>query len=149
MPRSAARVVSAHHDAVDSLEAGATTRDTISASARSGRGGRPEQGGQPQLHGHRMHGRDVPVRQRRGDRHRLPGRDQRRAFQRRLDCVDRLVRQPGQARQGLMPHLAALPVGAPQVRRLIVVATVPACPCKLPRILATCIAHRAGPAMTR
>ena len=52
------------------------------------RAGRAEQGGQAQLGGHGVHGGDVAVRQRPGDRHRLAGRDQLLAFQPGVDQVD-------------------------------------------------------------
>jgi hypothetical protein len=69
-----------------------------------------------------VHRGDVPVRQRPGDRHRLPGRDQRRAFQRGLDQADGLLAQPGQVGQGLVPHRAAVAPGAAQVGRLVFAA---------------------------
>jgi len=84
--------------------------------------GRAEQRGQAQFHRHRVHRGDVPVRQRPGDRHRLPGRHERGALQRRLDRLDRPPREPGQVRQRLVPDRAAVAVGAPQVRRLVVAA---------------------------
>ena len=82
--------------------------------------GRAEQRGQPELDGHRVDGGDVPVRQRPQDRHRAGGGHQGGAFQRRLDRVDHGLWQPGQVRQRLVPHLAAVAVGAPQVPGLVV-----------------------------
>ena len=50
VPRSAARVVSAHQAKVDSLDAGATTREMIRASARSRSGpAGPSSAGRPSL----------------------------------------------------------------------------------------------------
>ena len=86
------------------------------------RPGRAEQGGQPQLGGHRVHGGGVPVRQRPGDRHRLAGRDQLLALQPGVDQVDHVVRQRGQVGHGLVLDLAAIAVGAAQVRRGVVLA---------------------------
>ena len=63
-PRSAPRVVSAHQASVASLDAGATTREMTSASARSrsAQAG-PSSAGQAQPGRHRVDRGDVPVRQ--------------------------------------------------------------------------------------
>ena len=81
-PRSAPKVTSDHQARVDSLEAGAATREMTRASARSRcPARRAEQRGQPQLGCHGMHRGDVPMRQRAGDGDRLPGRHQPLALQ--------------------------------------------------------------------
>ena len=105
-PRSGLSVTSSHQVSVDSFEPGATIREMTRARARSRcRDRRAEQRGQARLRGHGVHGGDVAVRQRPGDRHRLSGRDQGGAGQRCLDQADRLLRQPGQIRQGLVLDL--------------------------------------------
>ena len=83
---------------------------------------RAQQGGQAQRAGHRVHGGDVPVRQRPGDGDRLGGGDQLAALQPRVDQVDDVVRQRGQVGDGLVLDCAAVAVGAPQVRRGVVLA---------------------------
>ena len=116
-------MVSAHQVRVDSLEAGATTREMIRARARSRvPARRAEQRGQAQLRGHGVHGGDVAVRQRPGDGDRLGGGDQLLAFQPGVDQVDDVVRQRGQVGHGLVLDLAAVAVGAAQVRRGVVLA---------------------------
>ena len=52
------------------------------------RAGRAEQGGQPELGGHGMHGGGVAVRQRPGDGDRAGGGDQLLAFEPGVDQVD-------------------------------------------------------------
>ena len=119
-PRSAPRVVSAHQVRVDSLEPGPHDPGDDQRQRQVPLGaGRAEQRGQAQLHRGRVHGGDVPVRHRGGDRHRLPGRHQPLALQGRLDRIDRLGRQRRQVRQRLMPDLAAVAVGAAHQHRLI------------------------------
>ena len=81
--------------------------------------GGAQQRRQAQLHRHRVHRGDVPVRHRGGDRHRMPGRHQPLALQGSLDRIDRLPRQRRQVRQRLMPDLAAIAVGTADQHRLI------------------------------
>ncbi len=83
---------------------------------------RAQQGGQAQPGGDGVHGGDVAVRQRPGDGDRLAGRDQMPALQSRVDQVDDVVRQDGEVGDGLVLDLAAVAVGAPQVRRGVVLA---------------------------
>ena len=80
---------------------------------------RAQQRGQAQFPGRRVHGGDVPVRRRGGDRDRLPGRDQPLALQGGLDRGHRLGRKRRQVRERLVPDLGAVPVGAPHQDRLI------------------------------
>ena len=92
-PRSAPRVVSAHQVKVDSLEPGLTTREMISARARSRCGpAGPSSAGRPSFAGHGVHGGDVAVRQRPGDGDRLGGGDQLLALQPGVDQVDDVIR---------------------------------------------------------
>ena len=122
VPRSAPRVVSAHQVSVDSLDAGATTREMTRASARSRSGQTgPSSAGSPSLTAMACAGGDVPVRQRPQDRRCLRGGDQRGAFQRRLDRVGHGFRQPGQVGQRLVLDPGAVAVGAPQVPGLVFV----------------------------
>ena len=82
--------------------------------------GRPEQRGQAERAGHRVHGGDVPVRPRPGDAdRRLARRDQGLAFQRGLDRIHDPVRHLGQVRQRLVPDCPAVPPGAAQQPRLV------------------------------
>ena len=83
---------------------------------------RPQQCGQAQRVRHRRDGGHVPVRQRPGDRDRLSHREKPRAFQGRLDRVDRLRRQHRQVGHGLVAHRGAVAVGAPQVGRRVLAA---------------------------
>ena len=132
MPRSAPSVTSPHQASVDSFEPGC--RDP---RHDQGQGqvplpaGRAEQRGQAELAGHRVHGGDVPVRQRPGDASPpgLAGRDEGLAFQRGLDRVDHVVRQLGQVRQGLVADLPAVAVGAAQQPGLVLPRAGPACRC--------------------
>jgi hypothetical protein len=97
-------VVSAHQVSVDSFRRrGRHPGDDQREHQVPLRAGRAQQRRQAEFHGHRVHGGDVAVRQRPGDRHRLPGRRQRGAGQRRLDRVDDLLGQAGQVRQRLVP----------------------------------------------
>ena len=116
-------MASAHQVRVDSLEPGWITREMIRARARSRCAARrAEQGGQPQLGGHGVHGGGVAVRQRPGDGDRLGGGDQLLAFQPGVDQVDDVAGQRGQVGHGLVLDLAAVAVGAAQVRRGVVLA---------------------------
>ena len=82
--------------------------------------GRAEQRGQAEPAGHRVHGGDVPVRQRPGDAdRRFAGRDEGLAFQRGLDRVHDAVRHLGQVRQRLVPDCPAVAPGAAQQPRLV------------------------------
>jgi len=82
--------------------------------------GRAEQRGQAEPAGHRVHGGDVPVRQRPGDAdRRLAGRDQDLALQRGLDRVHDAVRHLRQVRQRLVPDCPAVAPGAAQQPRLV------------------------------
>jgi hypothetical protein len=77
--------------------------------------GGTEQRGQAELRGHRVNRGDVPVRQRPRDGDRgLPGGDEDLALQRGLDRVHHGRRHLRQARQGLVPDLAAVAVGVTQ-----------------------------------
>jgi hypothetical protein len=69
-----------------------------------------------------VHRGDVPVRQGPGDGDRLAGGHQLLALQPGVDQVDHMVRQRGQVGDGLVLDRAAVPVGAPQVRRGVVLA---------------------------
>ncbi len=90
-------------------------QDQVPLAAR-----RAQQGGQPQLGGHGVHGGGVPVRQRPGDGDRGGGGDQLLAFQPGVDPVDDVVRQGGQVGHGLVLDRAAVAEGAAQVRRGVV-----------------------------
>ena len=81
-----------------------------------------QQGGQPQLPGHGVHGGDVAVRQRPGDGDRPGGGDQLLALQPGVDQVDDVARQRGQVGHGLVLDRAAVTVGAAQVRRGVILA---------------------------
>ena len=80
-----------------------------------------QQGGQPQLGGHGVHGGGVAVRQRPGDGDRAGSGVQLLAF-RGVDQVDDVVRQRGQVGDGLVLDRAAVAEGAAQVRRGVVLA---------------------------
>jgi hypothetical protein len=88
-----------------------------------------------------VHGGDVPVRHRPGnrDRGRLPGRDEDLAFQRGLDRVHDVIGKLRQVRQGLVPDFPAVAVGAAQQPRLVLAPLSCLSVCEL-LILATCIA---------
>ncbi len=83
---------------------------------------RAQQRGQAQLGGQGVHGGDVAMRQRPGDGDGLGGRDELPALQPGVDQVDDVAGQGGQAGDGLVPDRAAVAVGAPQVRRGVVLA---------------------------
>jgi hypothetical protein len=90
--------------------------------------------------GHRVHGGDVPMRQRPGDTgRRLPGRDEGLAFQCGLNRVHYAVGQLRQVRQRLVPDFRAVTVGAAQQPRLILALAPCLSVCRL-LILTTCIA---------
>ena len=96
-PRSAPRLVSSHHASVASLLAGRSTREMISARARSrSRQAGPSRPRQPERLGLRPHGGHMPVRQRAGHRHRRRGGHERLPLQRAGDHLDQLA---GQVRQ--------------------------------------------------
>ena len=116
-------MVSSHQVRVDSLEPGWTTREMISARARSRcAAGRAKQRGQAQGARHGVRGGDVAVRQRPGDGDRVAGGDQLLAFQPGVDQVDDVAGQGGQVGHGLVLDLAAVAVGAAQVGRGVVLA---------------------------
>ena len=120
MPRSAPSVVSAHQVRVDSLEAGATTREMISASARSrARPAGPSRAGSPSLAAMACTAATWPCGTDRVIVTACAGRDQPLTLQRRLDRGGRLDRQRGQVGQRLMADLAAVAVGAADQDRLI------------------------------
>ena len=82
--------------------------------------GRAEQRRQAERAGHRVHGGDVPVRQRPGDAgRRLAGRDEHLALQRGLDRIHDVVRHLGQVRQRLVADFGAVAPGAAQQPRLV------------------------------
>ena len=92
-------------------------QDQVPLAAR-----RAQQGGQPQVGGHGVHGGGVPVRHRAGDGDRAGGGNQLLAFEAGVDQVDDVVRQRGQVGDGLVLDRAAVAEGAAQVRRGVVLA---------------------------
>ena len=115
-PRSAPRLVSSHHASVASLLAGRSTREMISARARSrSRQAGPSRPRQPERLGLRPHGGHMPVRQRAGHRHRRRGGHERLPLQRAGQITS--ISSPGrcgQVRQRLVPDRPAVAVGAAQ-----------------------------------
>jgi len=69
-----------------------------------------------------VHRGDVPVRQRPGNGHRVPGGHELLAFEAGVDQVDDVIRQRGDVGDGLVLDLAAVAVGAAQVGRGVVPA---------------------------
>src|SRR5262249_36363100 len=120
-PRSAPRVVSAHQVSVDSLDAGATTRAVISASARSRwRQAGPSRAGSPSAPAIACTAATCPCGSEPVMLTACPRRPRGGALRRRRARVAPGVGRPGRAGGGLVPDLAAGGGGAPRVAGLVV-----------------------------